>query len=230
MSVMQGKVSGSNPVQYVDVLVDATGVLQVGGAIAGGGGGEDAALGAKDDAVATTDTGTFSLIALFKRSLQSLTTIATNTGAARAQKTTIGTRTALATAANSLADQTYLVLGTVTRSSDYVNDVLVEVGLTPGTVAGNKRAVLFCKTSVDGTNFTSGPESGTTATDEPNLYTLGIIPLNSNATAQRQVFSIVNALGFVPKAAKLILRNDSGAALAASGNDGYYAEITNPVS
>jgi len=40
--------------------------------------GSDAATGAKADSVASTDTGTFSLIALFKLSLTKLTTISTN--------------------------------------------------------------------------------------------------------------------------------------------------------
>lgn len=41
--------------------------------------GKDLTMGAKADSVATTDTGTFSLIALFKRCLQTLTTISGNT-------------------------------------------------------------------------------------------------------------------------------------------------------
>lgn len=47
--------------------------------------GANVSLGATTDAVATTDTGTFSLIALFKRSLQRLTSILTS------QSITIGT-------------------------------------------------------------------------------------------------------------------------------------------
>lgn len=57
-----------------------------GGSGGGGGGavtiadGADAALGATTDAAASTDTGTFSLIALFKRSLQRFTTLIANLG------------------------------------------------------------------------------------------------------------------------------------------------------
>lgn len=53
--------------------------------------GSNVTQGAKADAVASSDTGTFSLISLFKRSLQTLTTIATNTAAATpAGSNTIG--------------------------------------------------------------------------------------------------------------------------------------------
>ena len=55
---------------------------QVGAPAAAMADGWDATQGAKADAAASTDTGTFSLIALIKRALQTLTTIATNTGAA----------------------------------------------------------------------------------------------------------------------------------------------------
>jgi hypothetical protein len=72
---------------------DSTGALKVTGGTGGGGGGSsdtteatqllvktavqaiDADVGAKADAAATTDTGTFSLVALIKRALQNWTTL-----------------------------------------------------------------------------------------------------------------------------------------------------------
>lgn len=56
----------------------AVGAFQVGT----GADGWDATQGAKADAAASTDTGTFSFISLFKRLLQGITTIAANTSAA----------------------------------------------------------------------------------------------------------------------------------------------------
>ena len=143
-------------------------------------------------------------------------------------KQVVGTRTALTTSAlNSLASVTYVSAGTITHNTNQPLDVLVEVTATPGTVAGNKQLVVFAKISLDGTNFTSGPESGTTTTDEPDLFFVGTVPLNTNSTAQTKTFSLAAALGGVlPYASKIIIKNDSGAALAASGNSVYYSEIS----
>lgn len=141
-----------------------------------------------------------------------------------------GARTQLAGAAaamNSLAGVpvTYVTLGTITHNSagKVPLDCIVELAVTPGTVAGNKQVVLFAQTSLDGVNFSSGPASGTTTTDEPNLLFIGTLPLNTNATLQRKTFSLAAAMpGWVLQfATKLILKNDSGAALAAAGNDLY---------
>lgn len=143
-------------------------------------------------------------------------------------KISITSRTQLSGAAaaiNSLASATYVVLGTITHaaSSKVPLDCQVELAITPGTVAGNKQAALFAQASLDGTNFSTGPTSGTTTTDEANLVFIGILPLGTNATLQRRVFSLAGAYpgGVLPFASKLILKNDSGAAFAASGNDVY---------
>jgi hypothetical protein len=147
-----------------------------------------------------------------------------------AAKIAQGTRTQLSGAAaalNSLAGSTatYVVLGTITHNSGgkVPLDCLVELAITPGTVGGNKQAILFAQVSLDGTNFSSGPTSGTTATDEPNLVLIGTLPLATNATLQRKTFSLAAAMpGWVlPYATKLIVKNDSGAAFASSGNDVY---------
>jgi len=147
-------------------------------------------------------------------------------------KQVVGTRTALTTSAlNSLASATFVSAGTITHNTNQPLDVLVEVTATPGTVAGNKQLVVFAKISLDGTNFTSGPESGTTTTDEPDLFFVGTVPLNTNSTAQTKTFSLAAAYGGVlPYASKIIVKNDSGAALAASGNSVYYSEISATVA
>lgn len=115
----------------------------------------------------------------------------------------------------SLASATYAVSSALDLTAVDPLDVLVDITVTPGTVSGNKQLLVFVKVSLDGTNYTSGPESGSTATDEPNLYLIGALPLNSNATAQRGVFSVAAALGYVPPYLKVVVRNDSGAALTA---------------
>ena len=147
-------------------------------------------------------------------------------------KQVVGSRTSLTTSAlNSLASATFVSAGTITHNTNQPLDVLVEVTATPGTVSGNNQLVVFAKISLDGTNFTSGPESGTTTTDEPDLFFVGTVPLNTNSTAQTKTFSLAAALGGVlPYASKIIVKNDSGAALNASGGSVYYSEISATVS
>jgi hypothetical protein len=143
-----------------------------------------------------------------------------------------GTRTNLTTTAlNSLASATYVVAGTLTHNNNKPLDVLLEVTVTPGTVASSKQVVVFAQKSLDGTNFETGPTSGTTTTDEPDLTYIGSIPCNTNATAQTKIFSLVNAYGGVglPYASKIIIKNETGVALAASGHSVNYAEITGSV-
>lgn len=143
-----------------------------------------------------------------------------------------GARTQLAGAAaamNNLANVTYVTLGTITHNSSgkVPLDCMVELSVTPGTVAGNKQAVLFAQVSLDGAAFTSGPASGATVTDEQNLLYIGTIPLATNAALQRRVFSLALPNGGVlPFATKLILKNDSGAALAANGHDLYMLDVS----
>ena len=147
-------------------------------------------------------------------------------------KQVVGSRTSLTTTAlNSLASATFVSAGTITHNTNQPIDVLIEVTATPGTVSGNKQLVVFAKVSLDGTNYSTGPESGTTTTDEPDLYYVGTVPLNTNSTAQTKTFSLASALGGVlPYASKIIVKNDSGAALAASGNSVYYSEISATVA
>ena len=138
----------------------------------------------------------------------------------------VGTRTALTTTAlNSLASATYVSAGDIDLTTTDPLDLLVDVAATPGTVAGNRQLIVFAKVSLDGSNFTTGPETGSTATDEPNLPFLGTVPLNSNATQQRNVLSVMSALGYIPAHIRIVVRNDSGAALAASGHSVHYSTV-----
>lgn len=143
-----------------------------------------------------------------------------------------GTRTQLAGAAaamNNLANVTYAALGIITHNSGgkVPLDCLVELMVMPGTVAGNKQAVLFAQVSLDGINWTTGPSSGTTITDETNLLFIGALQLNTNAAMQSRVFSLaIPNGGILPFATRLILKNDSGAALAATGNDLFMLDLS----
>lgn len=141
-----------------------------------------------------------------------------------------GSRTLLTnTAMNSLASANYVNAGTIDMAAIKPIDLLVEVAATPGTVSSSKQLVVFLQVSVDGTDFSTGPVSGTTATDEANLRLLGVLPLNTNAALQRGAFSVLAALGYVPPYCKVIVKNETGAALAASGHAVHYTPNTGNV-
>lgn len=148
------------------------------------------------------------------------------------QTLVVGSRTSLTTSAiDSLASGTYVSAGTLNHTTNDPLDVLLEVKVTPGTVSSNKRVLVFAQGSLDGTNFESGPTSGSTTTDEPNLTFVGEVPCNSNSTAQTGIFSLAAAFGGVlPQQTKIIIKNETGAALAASGHHVYYSEVTGNVA
>lgn len=150
-------------------------------------------------------------------------------GTIKSSQETARTQISGASAAlTSLASGTYVVLGTVTHTTNDPLQSKVEILTKPGTVSSNKQLVIFAQASLDGTNFESGPTSGTTTTDEPNLRYVGTLPLNSNTTAQRRIFDLSAAYpdGSLPYATKLIAKNESGAALSATGgdHDAWYSE------
>lgn len=137
----------------------------------------------------------------------------------------MGTRSSSFLDLGTLASATYIQSTAYDASTTSPYDVVIEVEATPnGTVASNKQVVVFVQASLDGTNFQTGPVSGTTATDEAVLTLLGTVPCPSNSTLQRKMFSVVQSLGFVPKQFKIVVKNETGVALT-SGNV-YTAEIT----
>lgn len=140
----------------------------------------------------------------------------------------LGSRTNLGSL-GTLAAGTYLNVGTITFDTNKPLEVVLEVSSTPGTVSGNKQLVVFAQESLDGTNFETGPVSGTSTTDESNLTFIGTVPLNTNSTLQRGVFKLSPSFGgALPFAAKIIVKNDSGVALASGSVE--YAEVTTTVA
>jgi hypothetical protein len=90
-----------------------------------------------------------------------------------------------------------------------------------GTPSGNKQLVLFCKFSLDNTNWGSGPESGTTATEEGDLHFVGAMP-TVDTNDHRKFFSLAGLP--IARYLKLVVKNDLGVALT-SGNV-YKSDIT----
>jgi hypothetical protein len=137
------------------------------------------------------------------------------------------------TAADNLGSATYVSCGTYTLNSSgkVPLDLEIEVSNTPGTVSGaNPQVAYFLRVSLDGTNYSTGPVSATTTTDEPNLIPLGALPCRTNSTLQRSVFSVKVALGFVPYSVEVVAKNETGAALASSGNAVHTSEVTGDIT
>ena len=141
---------------------------------------------------------------------------------------TIQTRTALTvTGFSTLASATYVQSVDYNCNTNKPADVIVEIeAATTNTPAGNKQVVVFLKESIDGVNYRTGPASGTTTTDEPDLRFMGIISINTASVIHRGYFSIFNTLGFVPKNFRLVLKNDLGVALTSGAI--YTSEIAVP--
>jgi hypothetical protein len=133
-------------------------------------------------------------------------------------KQIVGTRTSLAytgSALSTLASATYVQNTTAYNcATNQPTDMIVEVDVaTTNTPAGNKQVVVFIRESLDGTNFRSGPTSGTTATREPNLLLLGTVPLTTASTTEIGTFSVAQTLGYVPNSFFVVIKNDLGVAL-----------------
>lgn len=135
-----------------------------------------------------------------------------------ATKQVVGTRTALTvTGLSTLAAATYVASNAYSTAANQPVDVIVEVNCaTTNTPAGNKQVVLFISESLDGTTYRSGPTSGTTATDEPDMRFLGVVPINTVTVNHMGTFSVFQALGYIPPFFKVVAKNDLGVALTSA--------------
>src|SRR5687768_13002759 len=132
-----------------------------------------------------------------------------------------GTRSASVLNLGTLAAGTYITSAAIDLGASIPLDVTFEVECDPnGTPAGNKQLVLFAKLSLDNVNFGSGPESGTTATEEADLHWIGTLSCNDTGT-HRKFFSLQGLP--ITRYLKLVVKNDMGVPLS-SGNI-YMADI-----
>lgn len=128
-------------------------------------------------------------------------------------KQPVSTRTALTfTALPTLGSGVYGRSSTKDNTANQPVDLLVELSVTPGTVSGNKQALLYGLASLDGTNF----QTGANANDNSVMTLIGALPLPSAAVKQTKMFSVALAYGGVlPPYQDFVVFNDSGAAFSA---------------
>lgn len=126
---------------------------------------------------------------------------------------TQGTRTSTLLNLGTLAAGTYVTSSAVDLGADVPIMITLEAEANAnGTTTGNKQLVVFLKWSLDGTNYQSGPESGTTTTEEADLDFAGVLPM-VDTNDHRKFFTVY------PKGRyfKIVAKNDMGVALS-SGN------------
>jgi hypothetical protein len=100
-------------------------------------------------------------------------------------------------------------------------DLVIDLAITPGTVSGDKAVYVYAKVAMDGTTYSTGPEGSNVTTDESNLMYVGYLPLNTNSTLQRGSYNLRQAIGFIPPAFKIVIKNSTGANLG-TGNTLHY--------
>jgi hypothetical protein len=134
-----------------------------------------------------------------------------------------GTTTALSGTANGLANGAFASLGPIDFGSNPPHECFVEVTLQPSaSVTGNQRAVIFCRSSVDGTNFSTAPSSA----ESLNAGLVGVVALPNN-TARRSLAFPLSPLfgGALPPKVEIFVQNDCGVAFASSGQVGQYRTV-----
>ena len=126
--------------------------------------------------------------------------------------------------ANSLASGGFASLGQIDFGSAPPHECFVEVSLQASTTTtGNRQAVIWCRSSVDGTNFSVAPSS----TDSVNARLVGVVSL-PDTTARRSVAMPLSPLfgGALPPKVEVYVQNDAGVALASTGQVGQYRTET----
>ena len=135
-----------------------------------------------------------------------------------------GARSAAVLTAGTLVSAGYIAGSVIDLGAAIPLDVTFELEFTPNALPSStsKQCVLFLKMSLDGTNYSTGPESGTTATDDGQLFFIGSLPSSVSGQVVRKQFSIAGQP--VARYLKPILKNDLGVALTSGFV--YKADIT----
>lgn len=132
-----------------------------------------------------------------------------------------GARSAVLTM-GTLTSSSYAVSGVIDLGAAIPLDVTFEVEADAnGTPSGLKQLGVFAKLSFDNTNYGTGPETGSTATEEADLHWIGPLPMNDTGV-HRKFFSLQGQP--VARYLKIVVKNDCGVALTSGAV--YMAAIT----
>jgi hypothetical protein len=121
-----------------------------------------------------------------------------------------------------LASATYIGSSAIDLGSNIPSDITVELEVTPSsTPSGNKRLILFAQLSLNNTDYSTGPSTGTTTTDEVDLHWVGSSTIFSTGT-HRRFFRLMDLP--ITRYIKFVAKNDLGVALTSGFV--YRADIT----
>lgn len=137
-----------------------------------------------------------------------------------------GTHTALSGNANSLANGAFVSMGQIDFGSAPPHECFVEFALqaaaTPST-STSRSVLVFARTSLDGTNYS---DAGSSA-NELNLLRIGSVSLVDTSAHRSRAFALARHFGgALPPKVEIVLKNDLGQSLAASGQTGAYRTET----
>jgi hypothetical protein len=134
-----------------------------------------------------------------------------------------GSATALTvTGLNSLAAAAYATSNAVDNTTNLYLDYLIELTIANVAEAGNLQAAVYAISSLDGTNY-SDNQSG----NQPYAFKyVGMLPLNGTGPWRSAAMSVSAAFnGSIPPYFKIVILNDAGVTLAASGNSVQYVGV-----
>jgi hypothetical protein len=122
---------------------------------------------------------------------------------------------------NSLASSAFASIGVIDNTTTFADDYLIEITIANIAEAGNRQAVVWARTSVDGTNYSDNTTGAT------NRKMLGSLDLNGLSAAGRSIAMPLAVAfgGIVPPKVEILVQNDAGVAFAASGNTAQYRAV-----
>ena len=132
-----------------------------------------------------------------------------------------GAKSAALVTMGPLAADTYIASAAIDLGANIPLDSTFEMVVTVNSPTSDKQMILFAQLSLDGTDFSTGPTNGSSATDEADLHWIGTLLCNSTGT-HRKLFSLSGLP--IAQHIKLIVRNRTGVALTSGFV--YRADIT----
>ena len=148
-------------------------------------------------------------------------------------KEAFGTSTSITITANSLGSGSARESTAVDNTTNLYLDAIVRVSVNVGTVAAPKEVRVYVVGSEDGTIYedpATGSDAAITLEDPPVTKLARVIPVPTSSKTYEALFSVAQCFGGVmPRKWSIIIDNQTGAALAASGNSASYTGVYNTV-